>query len=302
MAVSGYIAISLAGAATLHASGANEPGNKSAAADSAMVLHARRSSPLDLEVAGDLRGLPPGATRYLTRHDLLALPQVSYTVGDDSNFTGPTEVSGVPLDELAGRLAAKPESDLIVAICNDLYRANYPRSYIAAHHPLLVLKINGKPPSGWPEDSEDQRYDLGPYLISHPKFTPSFKILAHADEPQIPWGVVRIEFRDERQVFGAIEPHGPLANDRTVQAGFTIARQNCFRCHNAGDEGGRKSGVTWAVLSAMAADSPVPFKDYVRNPKSKSPGAKMPGNSLYDEKTLHALTIYFQTMWFSGRP
>ena len=165
-------------------------------------------------------------------------------------------MSGVPLDELAGRLAANPESDLVVAVCNDLYRANYPRSYIAAHHPLLVLKINGKPPSGWPEDSEAHRYDLGPYLISHPKFTPSFKILAHADEPQIPWGVVRIEFRDEQQVFGAIEPHGPRANDATVQAGFKIARQNCFRCHNAGDEGGRKSGVTWTVLSAMAADSP----------------------------------------------
>ena len=30
--------------------------------------------------AGDLAGLPSGTTRYLTRDDLLALPQVSYTV------------------------------------------------------------------------------------------------------------------------------------------------------------------------------------------------------------------------------
>lgn len=264
------------------------------------MLHPRRSSPLDLEVAGDLRGLPPGATRYLTRAELLALPQVSYTVQNDPNFTEPTEVSGVPLDELAQRLAAKPDSDLVVAICDDLYRANYPRSYIAAHHPLLVLEINGQPPSGWPKDSEAHRYDMGPYLISHPNFTPSFKILSHVDEPQIPWGVVRIEFRDEKQVFGAIAPKGPQAHNAAEQAGFKIAEQNCFRCHNAAGEGGRKSGVTWEALSAMAADSPVFFKDYVRNPKSKSPGAKMPGNPQYDEKTLQALTLYFQSLRTSG--
>jgi hypothetical protein len=301
IAVSACIGFALAAVAALHAAGGRDAiGPATSETFSAPMLRAHRSSPLDLEIGGDVRGLPPGATRYLTRADLLALPQASYTVTDDPNFTGPTEISGVPLDELARRLATKPESDLIVAICDDLYRANYPPSYIAAHQPLLVLKVNGKPPSGWPKDSEAHRYDMGPYLISHPKFTPSFKILSHADEAQIPWGVVRIEFRNKRQVFRPIEPHGPLANDTTVQAGFTIAQQNCFRCHNAGEEGGRKSGVTWAVLSAVAADSPVFFKDYVRNPKSKSSDAKMPGNSRYDEKTLHALTIYFQTMWFSG--
>ena len=50
-----------------------------------------------------------------------------------------------------------------------------------------------------------------------------------------------------------MSPLGPQANDTAVQAGFKIAQQNCFRCHNAGDEGGRKSGVTWTVLSAMTA-------------------------------------------------
>jgi len=293
------------GATAFHAAGTQHTSDKSAvAADSATIFRARRSSPSDLEVAGDLRGLPRGSTRYITRNDLLELPQVSYTVDDDPNFAGRTKVAGVPLDELALRLAAKPESDLVVAICDDLYRANYPQSYVAAHHPLLVMEVNGKPPAGWPKDSEAHRYDMGPYMISHPRFTPSFKILAHSDEAQIPWGVVRIEFRDEKKVFGAIAPRGPQANDAAVRAGFKIAQQNCFRCHNAGDEGGRKSGVTWTwtVLSAMAADSPVFFKDYVRNPKSKNPDAKMPGNPLYDDETLHALAIYFQSVRFSGQP
>ena len=265
-------------------------------------LHAARVSPMDLEIGGELAGMPAGVTRYITRDDLLGLPQVTYTVTDDANFTGPTKVSGVPLEDLMRYFGAGPAADFVVAICNDKYRANYPRAYLAQHHPLLVLEVNGNAPSGWPKDSGGHGYDMGPYMISHPKFTPSFKILSHSDEPQIPWGVVRIEFRDEKAVFGAIAPRGPHANDPAVQAGYTIAQQNCFRCHNAGEEGGRKSGVTWAVLSAVAVSSPEFFAAYVRNPKSKSAGAQMPGNPRYDDQTLRALTAYFQSFSQAEKP
>jgi mono/diheme cytochrome c family protein len=259
------------------------------------TLHRARVSPADLEVGGDLAGLPSGATRYITRDDLLALPQVRYTVTGDANFTGPTEVGGVLLEELARHLGARPDSDLVVALCDDQYRANYPRAYLAAHHPLLVLQVNGQPPAGWPKDSEGHGYAMGPYMISHPKFTPSFKILAHADEPQIPWGVVRLEFRDEQAVFGPIAPAGPQASVPAVEAGYLIARQNCFRCHSMGHEGGQKSGYAWAVLSAQATASPKQFADYVRDPRAKNPHAQMPGNPGYDDQTTSALTAYFQT-------
>ena len=63
----------------------------------------------------------------------------THTVTDDPNFTGPTQISGVALEDLFRDLDANPDSDLIVAICGDQYRANYPQAYIAAHHPLLVL-------------------------------------------------------------------------------------------------------------------------------------------------------------------
>jgi mono/diheme cytochrome c family protein len=258
-------------------------------------LHRARLSPSDLEVGGDLAGLPSGETRYVTRDDLLALPQVRYTVTDDANFTGPTEVGGVLLEELARQFGAAPDSDLVVALCDDQYRANYPRADLAAHHPLLVLEVNGQPPAGWPKDSEGHGYAMGPYMISHPKFTPSFKILAHADEPQIPWGVVRLEFRDEQAVFGPIAPAGPRASVPAVKAGYLIARQNCFRCHNMGREGGQKSGYAWAVLSAEATASPKQFADYVRDPRAKNPHAQMPGNPGYDDQTMGALTAYFRT-------
>jgi mono/diheme cytochrome c family protein len=254
-------------------------------------LLAARHAASDLEVGGDLAGLPPGTTRYFTREDLLALPQVTYTVADDSNFTGPTKITRVPLEELTRSLGSAPQSDMVVAICDDKYRANYPRAYVAAHHPLLVLTINGQPPSGWPKSSEGQGYDMGPYLISHPKFTSASKPSSYADEPQIPWGVVRIELRDESAVFGAILPRGPLAGTPAVKAGYRIAQQNCFHCHNMGREGGQKSGT---------ATSPDYFAGYVRNPQAKNPHAQMPGNSAYDDRTIDALTAYFWTFISTG--
>jgi mono/diheme cytochrome c family protein len=264
------------------------------------ALHQTRASPLDLEVGGDVAGVPSGETRYLTRDVLLALPQVSLVVKNDANFTGPAQVSGVMLDELVRHLAAAPASDMVVAICDDQYRANYPQDYIAAHHPLLVLKVNGQPPAGWPKDAEGHGQSMGPYMITHPKFLPNFKISPYGDEAQIPWGVVRIEFRDEKKVYGAIAPHGPHAEDESVQHGYWIARQNCFRCHNNGDDGGTKAGRPWLVLSAWATASPEYFASYVRDPQAKNPHAQMPGNPSYNDKIIEALTAYFQT--FSSSP
>ena len=260
----------------------------------AAILRTARTSASDLEVGGDLAGLPAGATRYITRKDLLALPQVKYTVAAGGDFAAPAEISGVSLGELARDVGAAPESDLVVAICDDKYRTNYSRAHIADHHPLLVLKINGKSPGGWPKDPEHGD-DMGPYLIAYPSFTPGFRILSFAEEPQIPWGVVRIEFRDEKQVFGAIAPRGPHAGDQAVQDGYRIAEQNCYRCHNMGAEGGEKSGLPWTVLAQWASGSHVFFGAYIRDPQSKNPSAQMPGNPSYDDATLAALTAYFRT-------
>jgi mono/diheme cytochrome c family protein len=265
-------------------------------------LHRERLSPLDLEVSGALSDLPSGTMRYIARDDLLALPQEAFTVIDDPNFTGPTQVSGVPLEELVRHLVTAPDSDLIVAACEDQYRANYPRAYIAAHHPVLVLTINGKPPAGWPKDSEGHGQDMGPYMISHPRFELGFSVMTQPDEPQIPWGVVRLEFRNERAVLGSIAPQGPHAAEAPVQDGYRIARQNCFRCHNRGQEGGQKAGYDWVVLSAWAAASPDNFSAYVRNPQAKNPRAQMPGNPTYNDATVRALLAYFQTFSPQEKP
>jgi mono/diheme cytochrome c family protein len=264
-------------------------------------LHTTRMSPLDLEISGDLANVPSNGTRYVTREDLLALPQVTLTVTNDTNFTRPTKITGVSLEEVTRQLAAAPNSDLTIALCDDQYRANFPHAYINAHHPVLVLTIDGQPPSGWPKDSEGHNADMGPYLISQPDFIPSFKILATPEEPQNPWGVIRLEFRDEATVFNSIAPRGPHAQDPQVQAGLRIAQQNCFRCHNMGIEGGQKAGHPWLVLSAWATAQPSYLAAYVHNPKQKNPNAQMPSFPEYDDATLRALIAYFQTFTATRR-
>ena len=278
-----------------------------AAATEAKLLHVERAntqrlSPTDLEITGDIAGLPAGSTRFLERKDLLTFPQVTYTVTDDPNFTGATEISGVLLEDLDRGLASAPASDMVIAICDDDYRAHYPRAYLAAHQPLLVLKVNGQSSERWPKDAEGHDQNMGPYMISHRQFTPSFKIFSHQDEPQIPWGVVHLEFRNEKTVLGAIAPRGPTASSADVQAGYHIAQQNCFRCHNQGTEGGQKARHPWLVLSAWATASPEHFAAYVRYPQAKNPHAEMPPNPGYDGATVHALIAYFRTFQSPEKP
>jgi mono/diheme cytochrome c family protein len=269
----------------------------------ALAMHSARQSALDLEVGGDLIGLPADSIRYITRKELLALPQHVYTVSDDPNFTKPAKVSGVLLAEIVARVAAHPDSDMAVAICSDKYRANYPRGYLAAQQPLLVLQINGQPPAAWPKDAETRTMGMGPYMISHPKFSPGPGTAGGGpDESQIPWGVVRIDLRDERQVFASIEPRGPRAGDAAVQTGYNFARQNCFRCHNSSQEGGEKSGVPWMVLATLASAAPDHFASYVRNPRAQDSQAQMPGNPGLSDETLRDLTAYFQTFAPAAKP
>jgi hypothetical protein len=253
-------------------------------------LHPSRQSATDLEIG----------TQFISYQELLQLPQEKF-LSDDSNFPKPAHLSGVSLAELKRLYGA--EGDLVVALCQDGYRSNYSTAYLAAHHPVLVLTVDGKPQAEWPK-SEDENHvgvDMGPYLIADPKFKPSFKVLSHTDEAQIPFQVVKLEFRDEHQVFGAIAPHGTFPPGSPEMQGYKIAQQNCFRCHNSGAEGGQMAGIAWPVIGMMAKSSPDFFARYVRTPQAVNPKSKMAGSPQYDDQTIAALRAYFVT-FAGGQP
>ncbi len=263
---------------------------------SAAAVHETRTSEGDLELGGELGGVSAGQrryVRYVRYEELLAMPQETYTVADDSNFKGTTEISGVPLTALAKLFGQAAHSDLIVAICYDKYRANYPKEYLAIHHPILVLKINGQLRDKWP--ASEYNTSMGPYMISHPTFKPKFNVLSHKDEPQVPFGVTRLDFRTQSVVFGTIKPAGNWAEDSAVWQGYRIAREDCYRCHGLHGEGGELASRSWLVLAAWAATDAGRFKQYIRNPQSILACAKMPAHVEYDDATLEVISAYFKT-------
>jgi hypothetical protein len=256
-----------------------------------LVVHATRQAPTDLEVGGAI----PGADQFISYQDLLQLPQVSFMASNDVNFSSAgTRLGGVALDQLRRLLGAG--GDMVVAICKDGYRSNYTTPYLTAHHPVLVLTVNGDSPESWPKSAHGG--DLGPYVIANPSFTPSFKVLSHDDEAQIPFQVMRLDFRNESEVFGPIEPRGTFAPGTPVMDGYRIAKQNCYRCHNMGAEGGRMASIPWPVVAAMAKSSPDFFARYVRNPQALNPHSRMAASPEYDDQTIAALRAYFET--FAG--
>jgi mono/diheme cytochrome c family protein len=256
-----------------------------------LALHVKRSGADDLEIGGEIAGVPKGETRFVTYAELETLPQVTYTVSDDPNLVGTVTITGVALDTLPALLGAKPGAAMVIARCDDDYAGHYPAAYMAAHHPVLVLRINGKLPADWPKGSDGSA--LGPYFVSQPKFTPSFRVLSHTDEMQVPWGVVRLDVRNEAEVYAPIAPRGPHANDVAVQQGYAIARQSCFRCHDAASDVRTKSGTPWSVLARKAMSDRASFDAYVRNPKSLNMDSQMAASPQYDDATLRALRAYF---------
>jgi len=259
-------------------------------ASSPITLHTERSSPGDLEIGGELAGLPHGATRYLRYDDLLKLPQETYTIKDD-NFRAPTEISGVSLAVLAKMLGE--HADMIVAICYDSYRSNYSPEYVMAHNPLLVMRINGKLRENWQKAPNGD--ELGPYLIANPAFKPTFKVLAHDDEEQIPYGVTRLEFRNGEHIYASILPAPRWRSNQQVMNGYLIAREDCFRCHNSGADGGTMGGRAWPQMAEDAVKDPERFRTIIHSPQTLRPGARMPAEPSYDRATLDALVAYFRT-------
>ncbi len=264
-----------------------------------IVLHRSRHAASDLEIGGSLEGVPKGETRFVSYEELLQLPQVSYTVSDDTNFGKTVQISGVPLETLPALLGAEKGAAMVIAVADDKYAAHYPASYLEEHHPVLVLKVNGRDPAHWPVGVDG--VPMGPYMVSHASYTPSFHVLSHEDEAQVPWGVVRIDLRRESEVYAPIEPEGAAARDPVVQQGYTIARQSCYRCHSRSGEGGLKSNQSWKDVAVKAITDPNHFDAYVLDPNKLNPKSQMAASPQYDKATLDALRRYFSTFDGSAR-
>lgn len=263
------------------------------AAPQHVSLSRQRTSPQDLEISGEVPGISAGEKRFIPYADLSRLPQVTFAVKDDENFDHPVRLSGVSLDALLAALGFSGQKPLIAASSSDGYEAHYTAEYRAQHHPFLVLLVDGQEPAHWPKGPDGENY--GPYLISHPLFTPAFHILSHKDTAQIPFGVTGLRFLDETAVLKQLLPPGGETATSPAMEGYRIAMQNCLRCHRSGDIGGTKSPFGWPQMALIAQGNPAAFGKYIVRPNSVNPEANMPANPDYDAATVAALTAYFRS-------
>jgi hypothetical protein len=263
-----------------------------------LLVQEKRQSKTDLEVSG-LPSRNGNPTRGFIRYeDLLALPQVSGSMGDDDDLAGLREqtvpVTGVRLSVLMSRLGVPRRKDLVLARCSDGYAGPFPAEYIAAHEPILVLMADGMTLGEWARKTGSD--DPGPYMIAYNHFLPSWKVLSYSDRQQLPDQVVELEFRKLKNVLDPITPPVSLyPSGSPERIGFTIAQQNCLRCHSAGPYGGTKGGLSWEAIAKLAKSDGTTFSKFVHDPKSVDPKSQMPGNPGYDAETLQAIAAYFKS-------
>ncbi len=263
------------------------------------ILRTMRQAPDDLEIRGMIDGLGAGRSAWITRQDLLALPQTRAVVTDNPDYPGPPmHVSGVSLELLSRVVHPLAGADLIDALCADRYRSPFPYEYIAQHHPILVLTIDGKPLAKWA--AETHHFNPSPYVVMYSNFKPSFRVLSHEDRAQLPDNLLRLNWTTQAATFDPIKPRGNFGANSPEQTGFVIAKQNCLRCHYQGATGGTKSGLSWGQISIWAREQPKYFQAYIHNPKAIDPRSHMEAQTEYDRATLEALTAYFRT--FSSSP
>lgn len=257
----------------------------------AIELHTERVSPQDLEIRGKLAGVPAGESRFVRWSELRSLPASSLTLPRAFGLVAP-QLTVLFLSDLWAALPRSPTADTLLAICQDGYASVYPRDFITAYSPFLVLEINGIGPAGWPPPGVKNNF--GPYVISiAAEVVPAVAQLLDGAHKR-PWGAVALEIANFSERF-ADAYRGKWAD---ISPRATLGRElwinSCASCHRGPGNvfGGTKSDRPFEVLVAHAAYNAEYFRHYVRDPKSKLPGATMEPHPHYTDEQLAALIAF----------
>jgi hypothetical protein len=248
-------------------------------------------APFDLPVAGMIAHIPKGAPMHVRRANLLELPAA--TVDVTGVFGTKARVARVVfLADLIDALPLAPAADLLIAECSDGYISVYPFSFIRRYRPFLVLEIEGRGPQAWPPPGLAD--NPGPYAIAvSDGIVPgasAVRDVAHKE----PWGVVLLRFTSIAESFGGFFRGRWASPGPAERSGREIWIHSCASCHPGpvGVTGGTKSGRPFAVVEAFAASDTKFFKQYVRNPASLMPGAKMEPHPGYTDAELDELISF----------
>jgi mono/diheme cytochrome c family protein len=241
-----------------------------------------------LKFGGALTG---GRTEAVLSHaDLEQAASVRVRVERDLELQRAASLVGVPLADLSRLAGATPGTDVLILRAADGYTSYVTQDYLERHRPMLVVRLDGQPPSRWPTTSYGAA--LGPYLVSHERFTPRPLLPGLPEPAAIPYAVVRVDFARSADTLHRLHVPGTATN-AVLRIGQELALRSCLSCHQAGDLGGTLAGRPWIVLGAWAKADPGYFRRYVRDPKSVNPASRMSGFKDWPEEALEAVRAYF---------
>lgn len=235
--------------------------------------------------------MPAGESRFVRWSELRSLPTSTLTLPRAFGLVAP-QLTVLFLSDLWAALPHSPTADTMLAICQDGYASVYPRDFITAYRPFLLLEINGIGPAGWPPPGVKNNF--GPYVISiAAEVVPAVAQLLDGAHKR-PWGAVTLEiatfaerFADAyRGKWAEISPRAALGRDLWINS--------CASCHRGPGQmfGGTKSDRPFEALVALAIGDAGYFRQYVREPKSKVPAATMEPHPHYTDEHLAALIAF----------
>jgi mono/diheme cytochrome c family protein len=251
-----------------------------------------RSSPQDLEVFDMKADGSTSAPRYYRYEQLLTLPQITVRTAKDPNTQLPATYSGVYVTDLIQALQSLPDQTVLGANCYDGYQQYYDPEYDEKHHPIFLLKYDGKTPPDWPKSEHNS--PMGPYCVVHENFQSAETIYGYTEAARIPFGIISVELTSYALSLGKLD--APKPSNPEVIKGEKIAIGSCVSCHNNGSAGGKMAQRPWQVLAANSIYNGNYFRQYVVDPQKFKPNVAMPAHPTFDSATLDALQAYFRTM------
>lgn len=249
-----------------------------------------------LQLAGDFSALVGGdAPLTVTREALAALPGYREIMAQLLPQEPETTLGVLPLTALLEAYPLAEGADGLI-----LETINHWESFVTVEHlteegSLLLLYYGGEAPSSghWPAWGGDVE-PLAPFYVFDPaapmpsfKTSPAFGMIAATQ-------ITAIRATSVAARYGALldaELSAP------AQAGRTLFLQRCNTCHRGpGGAGGNSSARPFALLTALANNSPDYFRRLVANAKAFYPNTSMPAHGDFGDGEYEALLAFFGEM------
>lgn len=246
-----------------------------------------------LQLAGDFSALVgDDAPLTVTREALAALPGYREIDAQLLPHEPETTLGVLPLTALLDAYPLAEGADGLILETINRWESFVTVEHLTAEGSLLLLYYGGEAPSSghWPAWGGDVE-PLAPFYVFDPAAPmPSFKT-----SPA--FGMIAATQITAIRATSVAARYGTLLDaelSETAQAGRALFLKRCNTCHRGpGGAGGNSSARPFALLAALATNSPDYFRRLVANAKAFYPDTSMPGHGDFGDGEYEALLAFF---------